>query len=160
MTSTVLSEDFGAGVAAGTRRLGARGASSLDGRYTVNTLLPRLARYRDGTSVPPNDALNGGEPEAAAGELGREERVEDAIQRRLVHPDAAVGHAQEDVLPRLERSVQAVQLTGLCVVGAGFERDHARGLAGGIYGVGDEVHHHLTKLGHVGRHARELLEKA
>jgi hypothetical protein len=57
-----------------------------------------LARDLDGAAVPAHDAEHGRHAEAAPGELGGEEGLEDLALRVLVHPAARVAHLQEDVL--------------------------------------------------------------
>ncbi len=77
-------------------------------------------------AVPAHDAENGGEAEAAAGELRREERLEDAIDGARVHARAVVAHLEGDVAAgreRLPARLPQRSVAGADVARAGGDRD-------------------------------------
>jgi hypothetical protein len=97
-----------------------------------------------------HDAVDGreAEPRALADGLRREERLEDAGDRRLVHAGARVRHAQHGVVAGGEHAV-GQRLVGLEARLADGELD--RSAAGHrVARVHDEVHDHLLDLPGIG----------
>ena len=99
-----------------------------------------------------HDAQHRGEPQAAPGELGGEEGIEDPRTRLLVHAAALVDDLEVDAGPRgqlLAKVRQPRCCRGGRTRAAGPDRDLSAGLAARLGGVGDQVHHHLAQLGGV-----------
>ncbi len=99
-----------------------------------------------------DDAKDGGESEAAAGELGGEEGVEDAGDGFGAHAGAVVGDLEIDVVAggKFGGEVGGAEEGGVGVLKAGGDVDVARAVADGVGGVDDEVHQDLLHLGGVG----------
>ena len=110
--------------------------------------LPDLAVDLDGALVPPHDPEHGAEPEAAAGELGREERVEDALDHLAAHSRAVVGDLEEDVVAvgQVALDARALPVLGVDDLRARGQRDRAGLIAQGLARVEHEVHEHLPDL--------------
>ena len=104
------------------------------------------------------DAEHRGEAEAATGELGGEERVE----------DAGLGHGLEAAAGVTDREAHvATGAQVLAEIGAreqgavghehrGLHGDEPGLLAERVAGVGDQVHHHLTDLRRVALDVRQV----
>lgn len=99
-------------------------------------------------AVGTNDAEHGREAEPTSRDLGGEERVEDPMQRRLVHAAAVVVHLHEDVPAgsgRLADHVVAERgVVGIAYAGAG--RDPARAAHDRFAGVRQQIHQDLSDL--------------
>ena len=83
------------------------------------------------------------QPRADSDRLGREERLEHALERGAIHADAGVRHLEH-------RVGGAVAAMGA----AQHDRQHAAALAHRVGGVGAEVHQHLVQLHRIGLHRR------
>jgi hypothetical protein len=122
----------------GLAQLGALETITARQHNCEGTPLPRLAFDIDGTPVRANDTHHRSQSQAASGELGSEERIEDARPGRLVHADAGVLHLQN----HLELGIG---LARQCADGYGAGR-----LADGFSAVDGQVHHDLLDLGGIG----------
>src|SRR5580658_10644587 len=80
-----------------------------------------LARHRDRPTVSDDDAMD--DRETKTGSLihrpGREERIEDALQRRLVHATPGVGYGQFDLRSVANRPQPHRDFAGLVIDGLG-----------------------------------------
>ena len=107
--------------------------------------------------MTPHDAERGGQAQATPDELGREEGIEDAIQRLGVHAHALVGDLEEHVLARLDRIAVHVLAQRIAVE---VERARAKGdgtgvARHGLRGIQEQVRHDVVQLRGVGVHGGE-----
>ena len=120
--------------------------------------LARRALHTHRAAVSAHDTQHRGQPQPAPGELGREERLEDAVHRRGIHARAVVRHLERDVAAGGERlAARAPQrgVFGRDVADAGRDRHRSTTLADRLGRVDDQVHQHLLQLAHVGVHRRQ-----
>ena len=87
--------------------------------------------------------------------LGREERVEDAIERRSIHAGARVANCEPGIAPGFEhrrKSARAIAARDPVQ----RERDSSSTSGHGVPGVGAEVQQHLVELRRVALHGPQL----
>src|SRR5947209_532000 len=99
--------------------------------------------------VTAHDAFGGGEAEAAPGELGGEEGIEDALQGFGAHADSVVLHFDEDVVSRtdLAHGTKLGEIGFREALRPGGDGD-AAGLVirDGFGSIDDEIHDELLEL--------------
>ena len=126
-------------------RLGGREEQS-EGRAAAD-----LAVDIDGALVAAHDAQHSGQAQAAAGELGSEERIEDTILGCPVHAVSGVRHFHEHEVAGLDavRGEAGLEIVGVAIGQAGGDGDDAAAITDGFRCVDDEIHDRLPNLGGV-----------
>src|SRR5207302_5710322 len=111
----------------------------------------RLAVDLDRTPVAADNALHGCEPEAAAYELRRKERLEQSGLCLGVHSGTGVRDSEETVTPRRQtfRELVLGEIRQISVDRPGRDRDRACLVAQRVRGIRDQVEDDLAKLGDV-----------
>src|SRR5262245_3602238 len=100
------------------------------------------------------DAEDGRKTESSAGDLRREERVEDPGLGGGVHADAGIGDLQRRVPTRLQRAVRVgvAEVLPSRVQLVDPDRDRAASVPDCVSAVDDEVHQYLPELGGISVH--------
>jgi hypothetical protein len=149
--AVVASRDRRPGVQPASRAFAGR-KEQLEGRAAA-----RFAVDLDGAMVPAHDAKHGGQAQAAPGEFGGEERVEDPIQGGLVHAMAGVRDFHVDKVPWHHPigAKAAFEVVGLAVGQTHRDRDDPAALADGLGRVDNQVHNNLPQLRRIGIDRRD-----
>ena len=94
-----------------------------------------------------DDAEDGREAQAAPGELGREEGIEHAGERRRAHAVPCIRNFQTHAVARrqVERMHDPAR-DGLGAAESGHEADFTGLFRDRLRGVDHEIHHHLADL--------------
>src|SRR5207247_8678756 len=111
----------------------------------------RRAGYRQSAAMTANNSHHSGQPQAAAGKLGRKEWIENPFPVVLVHPDACILNREahvgawpdvvgDDKRRRADELFIQILLTDADPHGAGFARGYR------LTTVDDQVHHELVHL--------------
>ena len=101
--------------------------------------------------MPSHNSRDRRQAQPTAGELGREERIEDPGHRCLIHATTGIGDVEPDVIPGLDLGIQFLaDLALIQLAQPRPDRNYARVVADRFYGVEDEIHHDLLDLARVG----------
>ena len=101
--------------------------------------------------MAPHDPEHRRQPEPAAGELGREEGVEELLEGLSLDAEARVGDLEIGVLALGQLVVQigAGQVLAVGAQDGGSQLDHARTAADRLRRVCDQIHDDLSQLSRI-----------